>query len=253
MGTVVDCLSLVPIAATATEKATGRRLHRHRDTHRDASRSSSSSTVIDRRSILEGASSSRRLFGATIVASSSILLSRADDDAVARAASVDAQFAEVGRQERPPEGDSPFVLLSDGVQIKDYRLGGGSDGASAGAIVKSGSRVELTMKGRLLNLNGVVFYDTKSVDPDGFGEGRPLTFVVGDGTVLPGLESGILGMTKGGIRRVIVPSEKVGYGAYPNLEPRPYTDVERRALDSVVKNPRRDGTVVFDVKVERVR
>jgi hypothetical protein len=29
--------------------------------------------------------------------------------------------------------------------------------------------------------------------------------------------------------------------------------MERRTLDSVVKNPRRDATVLFDVKVERVR
>jgi FKBP-type peptidyl-prolyl cis-trans isomerase len=261
----VDCLSLAPIAATEKAAATAAHHlhHRRDDAHRDAtasnsgaSRSSrSSSNVIDRRWILDGPSSSaRRLLGASMIASSSaILLSRED---VAHAAapprsssSIDAQFAEVGRQERPPDGDAPFAALSDGVQIKDYRLGD----ASSGTIVKSGSRVELTMKGRLLNLNGVVFYDTRSVDPDGFGEGRPLTFVVGDGTALPGLERGILGMARGGIRRIIVPSDVVGYGAYPNLEPRPHTDAERRALDSVIENPRRDGTVVFDVKVERVR
>lgn len=97
-----------------------------------------------------------------------------------------------------------------------------------------------------------LFYDTKSNDPDGFGEGTPLLFVVGDGTVLPGLENGILGMRRGGIRRIIVPAA-VGYGAFPGLEPQPFTEMERRTLDSVVKNPRRDSTVLFDVKVERVR
>ena len=69
---------------------------------------------------------------------------------------------------------------------------------------------------------------------------------------MPGLESGILGMTNGGIRRIIVPSN-VGYGSYPNLEPQPMTDVEKRSLNSVIKNPRRDQTVMFDVKVERIR
>ena len=97
-----------------------------------------------------------------------------------------------------------------------------------------------------------MFYDTKSKDASGFGEGTPLVFTVGDGTVLPGLESGLIGMEKGAIRRIIVPGE-VGYAANPNLEPQPLTDVEKRALDSVVKNPRRDQTVMFDVKVERVR
>ena len=164
------------------------------------------------------------------------------------AAAVDAQFAEVGRQERPPDGESPFLTLPGGVQIKDFR-----SGERGGPVVRAGSRVELTMKGRLLNLNGVVFYDTKSNDPNGFGEGTPLTFSVGDGSVLPGLEAGVVGMARGGVRRIIVPSDVVGYGSFPDLEPRPFTDAERRALDSVVKNPRRDGTVMFDVKVERVR
>jgi hypothetical protein len=61
---------------------------------------------------------------------------------------VDAQFAEVGQQEKPPNGESPFVKLSSGVQIKDF-----CDGT--GAKVEKGSKVELTLKGRLLNLNGV--------------------------------------------------------------------------------------------------
>lgn len=165
---------------------------------------------------------------------------------VIAANAVDAQFKEVGQQERPPEGETPFATLPSGVQIKDFRLGSGS------ATVQNGSKVELTMKGRLLNLNGVIFYDTKSNDPNGFGEGTPLQFTVGDKTVLPGLESGIIGMSRGGIRRIIVPAE-VGYGAFPNLQPQPFTEMERRALDSVVKNARRDQTVLFDCKLERLK
>lgn len=64
------------------------------------------------------------------------------------AIAVDAQFAEVGQQERPPSGESPFVKLANGVQVKDFREG-------SGAAVGKGSKVELTLKGRLLNLNGV--------------------------------------------------------------------------------------------------
>jgi hypothetical protein len=62
---------------------------------------------------------------------------------------VDSQFANVGQQEPPPDGGTPFVRLADGVQIKDFRLGSGEQ------AVQRGSRVELTVKGRLLNLNGV--------------------------------------------------------------------------------------------------
>ena len=196
-------------------------------------RQNQAKTPSTRRSILQKAS----CFGIAIAAPF------IHNNDVANAA--DAQFVEVGQQERPPNGEAPFSTLSNGVQIKDFRDG-------AGASVKSGSKVELTMKGRLLNLNGVVFYDTKSNDPNGFGEGTPLQFTVGDKTVLPGLESGVIGMSKGGIRRIIVPAD-VGYGAFPGLEPKPLTDMEKRALDSVVKNPRRDQTVMFDVKVERLR
>ena len=165
----------------------------------------------------------------------------------------DAQFVEVGQQERAPNGETPFMTLPDGVQIKDFRVGGGG-GASSGslAVVRVGSRVELTLKGRLLNLNGVIFYDTKENDPNGFGEGSPLVFTVGSSTVLPGLESGIIGMTKGGIRRIIVPAN-VGYGAYPTLEPQPLSEMGKRALESVTKNSRRDQTVLFDVRVDRVK
>jgi FKBP-type peptidyl-prolyl cis-trans isomerase FkpA len=165
----------------------------------------------------------------------------------------DAQFVEVGQQERPPNGETPFLTLPDGVQIKDFRVGGGGGTTSgSSAVIRMNSRVELTMKGRLLNLNGVIFYDTKENDPNGFGEGSPLVFTVGSNTILPGLESGIIGMTKGGIRRIIVPAN-VGYGAYPTLEPQPLSEMGKRALESVTKNSRRDQTVLFDVRVDRVK
>ena len=88
-------------------------------------------TAINRRSILHQIS----LFGITTPFFSS-------------ANAIDAQFAEVGQQEKPPNGESPFVKLSNGVQVKDFREG-------SGVSVGKGSKVELTMKGRLLNLNGV--------------------------------------------------------------------------------------------------
>ncbi|KAL3762308.1 hypothetical protein ACHAWU_000955 [Discostella pseudostelligera] len=200
-------------------------------------------TLTRRRSILERASLS------LLSSSSSLAIILIGDSTPPALAVEDAQFVEVGQQERPPNGETPFTTLSDGVQIKDFRVAGGGGGGSG--VVRAGSRVELTMKGRLLNLNGVIFYDTKENDPNGFGEGSPLVFTVGSNTVLPGLESGIIGMTKGGIRRIIIPAN-VGYGAYPTLEPQPLSEMGKRALESVTKNPRRDQTVLFDVRVDRV-
>ena len=46
----------------------------------------------------------------------------------------DAQFVEVGQQEKPPNGETPFSTLSNGVQIKDFRVGNGQ-------TVQDGSKV----------------------------------------------------------------------------------------------------------------
>ena len=47
----------------------------------------------------------------------------------------DAQFVEVGQQEKPPNGETPFSTLSNGVQIKDFRLGSGQ------TVIQDGSKV----------------------------------------------------------------------------------------------------------------
>ena len=167
-------------------------------------------------------------------------------------ASVQAQpteFQNIGTQSPLPAGggssvdETQFKTLPNGVKIKDFSVGTGSE------IVGNNSRVSFQCSGRLLNLNGVVFYNTKNNNPDGFGA-IPLTVTLGKGESLPGLDSGLIGMRKNGIRRIIVPAE-LAYSVYPNLEPKPMSDLDQRALDSVVKNPRRDATILFDVRLER--
>jgi FKBP-type peptidyl-prolyl cis-trans isomerase len=155
------------------------------------------------------------------------------------------EFKNVGTQAPPPDGTAPFVTLENGVKIKDFRVGTGE--SSVGLT----SKVEIQCSGRLLNLNGVVFYNTKTNNPDGFGA-IPLTIELGKGQAIPGLEAGLVGMRKGGIRRIIVPQE-LAYNAFPDLEPKPMNANDQRALDSVVKNPRRDGTILFDVSVDRFK
>lgn len=155
------------------------------------------------------------------------------------------EFIDVGTQAPAPEGESPFIELSNGVKIKEFRRGSGEE------VIVSTSSVQIQCSGKLLNLNGVSFYNTKNNNPDGFGA-IPLNIQLGTGQALPGLESGIVGMRKGGIRRIIVPAE-LAYSKYPDLEPQPTTLNDQRALDSVVKNPRRDATILFDVSVERFK
>ena len=158
-----------------------------------------------------------------------------------------AEFQNLGTQTPAvrPE-DPPFTTLSNGVKIADFKIGQGEPVPDSKPV-----NVSIQCNGRLLNLNGVSFYNTKNNNPDGFGA-IPLTFPMNSGVALPGLEAGMVGMRKGGIRRIVVPSE-LAYSKYPNLEPQPTTDLERRALDSVIKNPRRDATILFDVKLERFK
>jgi hypothetical protein len=156
-----------------------------------------------------------------------------------------SEFVNVGRQAPPPEGSNPFVTLENGVKYKDISIGKGD------VAVAPNSRVDIQCSGRLLNLNGVSFYNTKNNNPDGFGA-VPLFLELGKGQAVPGLEAGLIGMRKSGIRRIIVPQE-LAYNNYPNLEPRPISATDQRALDSVVKNPRRDGAILFDVQLERFK
>ena len=167
------------------------------------------------------------------------------EPALAAENSKPTEFVNVGTQAPPPNGDSPFITLSNGVKIKDFRVGSG-DG-----VVGADSRVNIQCSGRLLNLNGVVFYNTKNNNPDGFGA-IPLSIDLGKGQAVPGLEAGLIGMKKGGIRRIIVPDE-LAYSKNPDLEPKPMNAIDQRALDSVVKNSRRDGSILFDVQLERFK
>lgn len=157
-----------------------------------------------------------------------------------------AEFQNLGTQTPAvrPE-DPPFTTLPNGVKIADFSVGQGDP------VPASNARVSVQANGRLLNLNGVSFYNTKNNNPDGFGA-IPLTITLGQGQALPGLEAGIVGMRKNGIRRIVIPAE-LAYSQYPDLEPQPMSDLDRRALDSVIKNPRRDATIMFDVKLERFK
>ncbi|KAG7367277.1 peptidyl-prolyl isomerase [Nitzschia inconspicua] len=161
------------------------------------------------------------------------------------AAEKPSEFIDVGTQAPPPEGSSPFITLENGVKYKDISVGKGD------TVVTRNSKVDIQCSGRLLNLNGVSFYNTKNNNPDGFGA-VPLSLELGKGQAVPGLEAGLIGMRKSGIRRIIVPQE-LAYNKYPDLEPRPTSVVDQRALDSVVKNPRRDAAILFDVQLERLK
>ena len=67
------------------------------------------------------------------------------------------------------------------------------------------------------------------------------------------LEEGLIGMKRGAIRRIVVPAS-LGYGSVDKqYQPQPFKTLDKNALASVLKNPRRDATLLWDVQIERIK
>jgi len=81
-------------------------------------------------------------------------------------------------------------------------------------------------------------------------------FVVGSGSIVPGLEEGILGMTVGGVRQIVVPPQ-LSYPdddpAHDRVGPKPPNFDGQRALNFVMfNNGLIDKTLLFNVKLIRI-
>ena len=140
---------------------------------------------------------STHLFVGNIIDRRSLLLTAATAAFPGTAFAIsDKTVSKFATQAPPTDKDSePFTYLDSGVGYREYKAGKGD------AEVEEGSRVTVNLVGRLLNLNGVKFFSTKE-KTDEFGEGTPLTFTIGAGEALPGLEQGMIGMKKGAVRKV---------------------------------------------------
>lgn len=92
------------------------------------------------------------------------------------------------------------LAMDGGVKYEEITVGQGTP-AAEGMLVGVGYKVMLP--------DGKVVIDT-------FEQNRVHRFVVGDGTVIPGLDIGVRGMKKGGVRTLTVPPRshygKHGYG-----------------------------------------
>ena len=144
-------------------------------------------------------------------------------------------------------GDDFVSIGSAGLKYKEVRTG-------SGALVQAGDTVAIQFSGRCLNLNGKRFISTQDAAAltTGLAISEPFTFVVGSPTVIPGLSQAVVGMSKDGYRRVVVPQE-LGYDPAMTLQPLPEDFDLQRALASIVKNPNRDASLLFDVKLERIK
>jgi hypothetical protein len=118
-------------------------------------------------------------------------------------------------------------------------------------VVKPGSKVAVEMSIRCKSFStanepgGLKYFTTKE-DTD-FNE---LAFTIGDGQFLPGLEEGMMGMHKNGLRRIEVPATMVFAANRVDQLPLPTTKDGKRRFENLFKT---DATLLFEVLVTRVK
>jgi FKBP-type peptidyl-prolyl cis-trans isomerase len=94
------------------------------------------------------------------------------------------------------ETDAPAVETASGLRYIDVKVG-------EGVAAESGKTVSVHYTGWLVD--GTKFDSS-------VGRGQPFAFPLGLGQVIKGWDEGVAGMQKGGVRKLIIPSE-LGYGA----------------------------------------
>jgi len=92
---------------------------------------------------------------------------------------------------------------------------------------------------------GLKYFTTK--DDTDFNE---LAWTIGSGDLPPSLESGMMGMRKGALRRIEVPSTLVFAARNAQQLPEPTTKDGKRRYENLFKT---DATLLFEVLVTRVK
>jgi hypothetical protein len=147
---------------------------------------------------------------------------------------------------RPEDSkDIAFERLPSGASYREYREGKG------GAVIVSGSKVAAEMTIRCQSFatanepGGLKYFSTKE-DTD-FNE---LAWTIGDGQLPPELEECMIGMHKGGLRRIELPSTVVFAARKNNHLPLPTTKDGKRRFEQLFKT---DATLLFEVLVTRIK
>ncbi|GMI18300.1 hypothetical protein TrLO_g2791 [Triparma laevis f. longispina] len=143
--------------------------------------------------------------------------------------------------------DIPFMKLDSGVSYREFREGRGE------AKIGKGSKIgaEMTIRIKAFSTNnepgGVKYYETQK-DTD-FNE---IAWTVGAGELFPELEEGMMGMKKGALRRIEVPSMAVFAAKKASQLPVPLdkNKDEKRRFDALFKT---DATLLFEVLITRVK
>lgn len=134
---------------------------------------------------------------------------------------------------------------STGLVSQDYKVGSGSKPKVGDSVVVQWEGLSIGNEGRYFEIYSDSSQESFFAD---------LIFKVGDGTVIPGIDEAVRGMSPGGIRRIIVP-EALGYpkDGFDNIKPKPSTSDGERQLGKVLFSKDLDKTLLFDLKLTKVR
>jgi hypothetical protein len=149
---------------------------------------------------------------------------------------------------RPEDSkDIAFEVLPSGASFREYREGKGE------ATIQPGSKVaaEMTIRCRSFATadapGGLTYFTTKG-DTD-FNE---LAWTIGSGELPPELEEGMIGMRKGAVRRIELPSTAVFAARKNGSLPLPSDKNKdgKRRFENLFKT---DATLMFEVLVTRIK
>mmetsp|Transcript_9883 Transcript_9883/g.12873 ORF Transcript_9883/g.12873 Transcript_9883/m.12873 type:complete len:253 (+) Transcript_9883:168-926(+) len=139
------------------------------------------------------------------------------------------------RGEAVPKAKYPdFIETESGLQIRDKKIGDGEGSPT------NGDRVVIDWEGYTIGYFGRPFEAKRTIKGGAFDkDSEYVRFVLGRGTVIPAIEEAVKGMSKGGVRQIIIPPE-LGYPAndpsHKRVGPKPTTFSGERALNFVLEN-----------------
>lgn len=146
------------------------------------------------------------------------------------------------------EVEEGFTELPSGLLLKELKTG-----AANSRAVHEGDRVRVHWSGYTIG------YQAKRVENTSISD-EPFVFTIGAGDAIPAFDEAVSGMSRGAIRRLIIPGlhmSKLGWSLdrnkrYAHQGPQPRSFDGQRALDFVLDNRTFDTsnrTILCDIKL----
>ena len=147
---------------------------------------------------------------------------------------------------RPEDSkDIAFEKLASGASYREYREGKGDATVGAGSKVAAEMTIRCQSFATANEPGGVKYFSTKTDT-----EFNELAWTIGNGEFPPELEECMMGMHKGAVRRIELPSTVVFTARNNNQLPQPTTKDGKRIFERLFKT---DATLLFEVLVTRIK